>query len=274
MTFTLESMLAMVAAMTGGIAGTETPAALLPTEALVAQVPELAPPAPILLAQAPKPTPAAKKPAAPPPSTSSNKKMTSEVAKLVERMQAFYEATEDFRADFEQAYTYQTFKRTQTSSGTVIFKKPGLMRWEYLKPSKRTFVLAGNKVYAYEPEARTLSVAAMDTSQLSASVSFLFGQGKLENEFNISKGQCSDCKGVLLLLDPKKPDPRFKQVQFEVDPKTAHVMRSIVIDPDGSRNAITFKSMKTNTGVDRESFTLKPPADTKVVDYTKQAGAK
>lgn len=271
MTFTLESMLAMVATMTGGIAGTEVPPALLPTEALVAQAPELASPTPILLAQAP--TSQATKPKAT-SAKASAKGVTAEVSKLVNRMQSFYESTGDFRADFEQAYTYETFKRTQTSSGTVIFKKPGLMRWEYLKPSKRTFVLAGNKVYAYEPEAKTLNVAAMDTSQLSASVSFLFGQGKLEDEFNISKGSCKDCKGVLLLLDPKKPDPRFKQVQFEVDPKTAQVIRSIVIDPDGSRNAITFKNMKTNTGVDRESFTLKPPADTKVMDYTKQAGAK
>src|SRR5690606_36322834 len=139
------------------------------TEALVTQAPEPAAPAPILLAQAPAPAKAPKKPA-PAASQGTVKTMTPEVAKLVERMQAFYEATADFSADFEQAYTYQTFKRTQTSSGTVIFKKPGLMRWEYLKPSKCTFVLAGNKVYAYEPEARTLSVAAMDTSQLSASV--------------------------------------------------------------------------------------------------------
>src|SRR5690606_7168191 len=142
--------------------------------------------------------------------------MTPEVAKLVERMQAFYEKTEDFQADFTQRYTYKTFKRTQTSSGKVVFKKPGLMRWDYKKPSARSFLLAGNKVYAHDPEARTLTVAAMDSSQLSASVTFLFGQGKLQDEFKITKGTCKDCSGgTLLLLDPIKPDPRFKQVRFE-----------------------------------------------------------
>lgn len=271
MTFTLETMLAMVATMTTGLVASDIPTQPLPTQAEAAPAPEVASTTPILLAQAPaapKATakPAQQKPAAKPATGG----MTTEVSGLVDRMQAFYERTEDFQADFEQVYTYQVFNRTQTSSGTVVFKKPGLMRWEYLKPSKRSFVLAGNKVYAHEPEAKTLSVAAMDTSQLSASVSFLFGQGRLQDEFNISKGACSDCTGVLLLLDPKQPDPRFRQVQFEVDSRTAQVLRSIVIDPDGSRNAITFKNMKTNTGVERAHFTLKPPADTRVVDYTKQ----
>ena len=47
------------------------------------------------------------------------------------------------------------------------------------KLSPRTFVLAGNKVYAYDPPAQTLTVGNVDTSKLSASVTFLFGQGRL-----------------------------------------------------------------------------------------------
>src|SRR5690606_18361481 len=134
--------------------------------------PEPAAPAPILLAHAPAPAKAPTNPA-PAASQGSATTMTAAVAKRVERLQSSYEATAGCSAAFEQAYTYLPVKRTDTASGTVIFKKPGLMRWEYLKPSKRTFVLAGNRVYAYAPEARTLSVAAMETSQHSASVSFL-----------------------------------------------------------------------------------------------------
>jgi outer membrane lipoprotein carrier protein len=143
------------------------------------------------------------------------------------------------------------------------------MRWDYEKPSARSFVLAGTKVYAHDPEAKTLTVAAIDTSQLSASVTFLFGQGKLQDEFAISKGDCKDCKGTLLILDPLVKDPRFRQVRLEVDPKTAQVRRSIVIDPDGSENAITFGVLQTNQGVDRAVFKLTPPADTQVMDYTR-----
>ncbi|NVJ28538.1 outer-membrane lipoprotein carrier protein LolA [Myxococcus sp. AM011] len=196
--------------------------------------------------------------------------MTPEVKTLVDRMQAFYEKTGDFKAGFRQDYKYKTFKRTQTSEGVVTYKKPGLMRWEYQKPSVRTFVLAGNKVYMYDPPAQSLTVASMDTSQLSASVTFLFGQGKLADEFAISKGACKDCKGTLLVLDPLKVEPRFKQVRLEVDPATAQVLKSTVVDPDGSENAISFLDLKTNVGISADSFKMDVPDDTRVDDFTKQ----
>jgi outer membrane lipoprotein carrier protein len=193
-----------------------------------------------------------------------------EVKPLVDRMQAFYEKTNDFKADFKQDYKYKTFRRTQTSTGTVIYKKPGLMRWEYEKPSKRTFVLAANKIYAHDPEAQSLTVASVDTSKLSASVTFLFGQGKLVDEFNITKGTCADCKGTLLVLDPAQPDPRFRQVRLEVDTKTAQVLKSTVVDPDGSENTIAFLNLKTNVGIETDSFKINPPEGTRVDDFTKK----
>jgi len=223
-----------------------------------------------VVAQAPAqqaPAPAAPKAEAP---KAAEKKMAPEVKDLVDRMQAFYEKTQDFTSDFKQDYKYKAMRRTQSSSGTVIYKKPGLMRWEYEKPSKRTFVLAGEKVYAYDPEAQTLSVGRIDTSQLSASVTFLFGQGKLADEFSISKGECKDCKGSLLVLDPLKPDPRFRQVRLEVDPKTAQVLKSTVVDPDGSENTIAFLNLKTNVGIAADSFKLNPPEGTRIDDFTKR----
>jgi len=196
--------------------------------------------------------------------------VAAEVKPLVEKMQAFYEKTEDFKSAFKQDYKYKTFRRTQTSTGTVTYKKPGLMRWEYENPSPRTFVLAGNKIYAYDPPAQTLTVASVDTSKLSASVTFLFGQGQLADEFHIKKGTCADCKGTLLVLDPAQPDPRFRQVRLEVDSKTAQVLKSTVVDPDGSENTIAFVELKTNVGVSKDGFKLEPPEGTRIDDFTKQ----
>jgi outer membrane lipoprotein carrier protein len=220
----------------------------------------------------PKPAPAAEaaKPAAEAAKPAVKGSVAPEVKALVERMQAFYEKTEDFKASFKQDYKYKAFRRTQTSTGTVTYKKPGLMRWEYENPSPRTFVLAGNKVYAYDPPAQTLTVGSVDTNKLSASVTFLFGQGRLADEFHIKKGACADCKGTLLVLDPAQPDPRFRQVRLEVDPKTAQVLKSTVVDPDGSENTIAFLDLKTNVGISKDSFRLDPPEGTRIDDFTKQ----
>ena len=193
--------------------------------------------------------------------------LAPDVKALVDRVQAFYEKTQDFTADFKQDYTYQAFKRTQSSSGKVIFKKPALMRWEYQKPSAKTFVLAGDRVFAHDPEAKLLTVASIATNQLSASVTFLFGVGKLENEFAIVKKACPKCTGVQLEMTPLVADPRFKRILLEVDERTAQVVKSTVIDPDGSQNAISFLSLTPNVGLTEAAFKLMPPPGTQVQDF-------
>jgi outer membrane lipoprotein carrier protein len=202
------------------------------------------------------------------PAPAAERSMAPEVKTLVDRMQGFYERTQDFTADFKQEYHYKTFNRTVVSTGTVAFQKPAKMRWEYLTPSKRSFVLSADRIYALDPEAQTLTKAALPTSQLSASVTFLWGKGKLSDEFDISRTECKECLGTLLTLLPKKPDARFREVQLDIDPKSAQVRRSIVIDPDGSRNAITFSNLKTNVSLSKETFQLTPPPGTQIIDTT------
>lgn len=199
--------------------------------------------------------------------------MDPEVKALVDRMQAFYETTRDFTAQFRQDYTYKAFKRTQSSSGTVTYRKPALMRWEYQAPSPRTFVLAGDRVFAHDPEAKLLTRAALATNQLSASVTFLWGQGKLADEFHIVRKPCDKCLGAALELTPLRPDPRFKRITLEVDEQTAQVRRSTVVDPDGSENAITFLELKPNVGIDEKHFRLAPPPGTQVQDFLTASGA-
>jgi outer membrane lipoprotein carrier protein len=190
---------------------------------------------------------------------------------LVDRMQSFYEKTTDFTAEFKQEYTYKAFKRTTTSTGKITYRrgeKGPWLRWDYEKPDPKTFLLADKKVRLVDPQALTYTISAMDTDKLSASVTFLWGEGKLANEFNITQKPCEKCQGVLLVLDPKRPDPRFKQVRLEVDPKTASVLKSTVVDPDGSENAITFINLKPNVGVGDDAFKLKVTKDYQTIDMT------
>jgi len=196
---------------------------------------------------------------------------TPEVRALVERMQGFYERTQDFTARFRQDYLYKTFGRKVTSTGTVAFKKPAQMRWEYETPGKRTFVLSGEKVYAWEPGANTLTRGALPTSELSSSVTFLWGRGKLLEEFAIVRAPCPDCQGILLLLTPRKAEARFRELRLELDPKTAQVRRTVVIDPDGSENSIAFSDLRTNVGLGKDRFVLEVPDGTQVLDASAPA---
>jgi outer membrane lipoprotein carrier protein len=195
--------------------------------------------------------------------------MDPEVKKIVDTMQAFYEKTQDYEAHFDQTYHYASFNRTQQSSGTMLFKKPALMRWDYEKPSKKIIVLAGDVVYMYDVEADEVTKAPLKLDRLSASVTFLLGQGKLADEFNIKRANRPEWKdAVALELTPKRADPRFKKVFFRVDPKTNAVTETIVVDPDDSENHMVFSHPKVDQNVGAERFHFEPSKTAAVKDLT------
>src|SRR4051812_18339326 len=70
---------------------------------------------------------------------------------VIDRMQKNYDQAKDFRAHFSQKYTNLAFNRTKVSSGEVVFKKAGRMRWDYDKPDPQMFVSDGKVLWLYEP---------------------------------------------------------------------------------------------------------------------------
>jgi outer membrane lipoprotein carrier protein len=78
--------------------------------------------------------------------------------------------------------------------GTVRFMRAGSsMRWDYLKPEEKAFVITRKKVYSYDKDAKHLSIASVDTDRISASITFLWGQGKLDRELDIRKADRAEC---------------------------------------------------------------------------------
>src|SRR6266702_3698818 len=111
----------------------------------------------------------------------------AEADALAREVQAYYERTADLEARFVQTYTYASFGRSQVSRGTLRVKKPGKLRWDYDSPSKKTVLVNGSRLVQYEPEANQAYVdERFDASAMSAAVTFLLGQGRLEREFDLA----------------------------------------------------------------------------------------
>ncbi len=195
------------------------------------------------------------------------------VKEAVEKMQAFYDSASDFGANFHQRYTYKSVGRTTEAKGTVRFLKAGSsMRWDYLdKAGKvtRSFVVAKNQMLIDDRAAKQFTIAGLDADRLSASVTFLWGKGRLLREFEIARAERADLAGeegaIALELTPKRPDPKYQRLFFLVDGATYAVKSTIVVDPDGSENRIDFTDVKPNQGLKPDLFDLKPPPDAQVV---------
>jgi outer membrane lipoprotein carrier protein len=191
---------------------------------------------------------------------------------VVDRVQRRYDGAADFRARFTQTLTSTALGRKTNSSGTVMFKKPGRMRWDYEKPERSTYVSDGALLWLYEPEDRQAFKQALKASQLPAALAFLTGKGKLAAEFDIAVagktiyGMAGD---YLLTLAPKVAEPQVKTILFVVDPRTFDVRESVITDGQGNVNDLTFADIRMGTRIPDAEFHFTPPAGVRVIDTAK-----
>jgi outer membrane lipoprotein carrier protein len=182
-------------------------------------------------------------------------------AELARKVQAYYESTRDLEARFEQTYTYSGFGRRQVSSGTLKVKKPGMMRWDYEKPTPKTVAVKGSRLVQYEPEEHQAFVdEKFDASAMSAAVTFLLGKGDLAREFSLTSGE-----GSTLLLRPREPDPRVESIALSVGP-SGEVTATRVEDGAGNVNEVKLTGVRRNAGLADSAFDVKLPKDVRRID--------
>jgi outer membrane lipoprotein carrier protein len=203
-----------------------------------------------------------------PPAGAQNAQATPDVATAVANVQAFYNRTTTFSADFTQQYLAKAYNTTKTSSGHVIFSKPGKMDWEYTDPKDNRIVSDGTKLRVYEAAQKQMYEQTVDQSQYPAALSFLTGQGSLSQNFDfqvLPGAQLQYPGGYVLVGTPKQPTPAYTKVLFYVDAQTSQVLRVLILDGQQNRNRFDFSNAQVNTNVDASKFTFNPPAGTTIV---------
>ena len=206
------------------------------------------------------------------------------VVEVVTKIQKVYESTTSLKANFNQVLTSAMGKRQ--ASGIVQLKKPGKMRWDYLKPEKKLFVADGTMIWMYEPEDEQAFRQPLSSSQLPAQVSFLFGRGRLLDEFDITyldgakdaskdapkdppkdAAKLGEAGDYVLKLVPKKATAQYRHLVFVVSPKTFMVKETVLYDQQGGTNHLAFSAIETNLKtLDDSRFSFTPPAGTKIIN--------
>ena len=192
------------------------------------------------------------------------------VQEVATKMQAFYNSTKDLKGKFKQVYTDSLYNTRRTSYGYLYVKKPGMMRWNYVKPERKSFIADGKTLWIYEPEDKQAFRNPLDTNTLSTGLTFLFGKGDLSKEFNMT--YATDKKDLLggpgdlvLKLTPRTPTAQYQYLLLAVKPGNYAVGESMVVKKQ-DRNHFIFTKLKFNTKLSRWRFRFKPPAGTRVID--------
>ena len=158
---------------------------------------------------------------------------------------------------------YQSAGVSRIESGTLWLKKPGRMRWEYLEPKAKLFLVDSENAYFYvrgEPQARKTSLKNVD--DIRSPLRFLLGKTKLEKELDalsLAPDVAPLQPGNIVLRGiPKTMKDRISEVLLEVS--SAHeIVRMVIEGTDGTSTEFRFSQMESDVPIADSFFRFQPP---------------
>jgi outer membrane lipoprotein carrier protein len=222
--------------------------------------------------------------------TSDSIQVTEISAKSVARLlEEHYRRPRTLQAIFLQRYS-EGQKQARIESGTVYFKRPGRMRWEYDSPEKKLFLTDGKTVWFYVPYDHTVTkAAARESSDWRTPLALL--TGKVELSRLCSRVDLIDQKGVpaghvILRCLPKgekvtppspKADPsladagptgdvNFTEVLLEIDRSNGELARIEIRQPGQIELEYRFGNWQEDIPLADDMFRFQVPVGVAVVD--------
>ena len=196
-----------------------------------------------------------------------------QVLDLVSKVDSRYEQTQDLQADFSQETKIEGFETRLSSTGHVLLKKPGMLRWDYVEPSVEQIFVDGDQVMVYTPEHK--QVVKANLTQIAASkapLALLQGAGKLAEHFDVLPTDQEESRQEALPLITLVPKPEEKdrsavtRVVLEIDPSSYLIMKMDLHEISGNISTLRFSNVKVNQGIDSVQLKLNIPEDVIVVD--------
>jgi len=222
-----------------------------------------------------------------PPPTDSITQSVPSAKSLARLLEEHYRHPQTLRAIFLERYS-EGQKQARLESGTVYFKRPGRMRWEYESPEKKLFLADGKNVWFYVPYDRTVTKAPVkESSDWRTPLALL--TGKVELSRLCSSMDLIEQKGVpaahaVLRCSPKgekKAQARaessqpaegppgeadFTEVLLEVDKSSGELARIEIRQPGGIELEYRFGDWQVDIPLSEDMFRFQVPVGVAVVD--------
>jgi outer membrane lipoprotein carrier protein len=200
--------------------------------------------------------------------------LASNVDDVVSRVDDRYAKTQDLQGTFTQETIIEGFETGFESTGRFYLKKPGLLRWDYLEPSKEHIYVDGDEVMMYVPEHQQVVKGTL--TQISASkgpLALLLGVGKLSKQFTVleSDEASSDSKKIPDVTLIPKPDgdtaPTIKKILLQLFTDSYLIQTITIFETSGNISRVHFDHIKANQGLATNLLKFTLPPDVVVVDF-------
>jgi outer membrane lipoprotein carrier protein len=170
-------------------------------------------------------------------------------------------------------------KQSRVESGTVYFRKPGQMRWEYDSPEKKLFLVDGKTTWFYVPYDHTVTKSPVkESSDWRTPLSLLTGKADLSrmcNQIDLAT-QPGIPEGHAVLRCVPKGEPKgekdasaqdtYTEVLLEVDTSSGELARIEIHQPGGIDLEYRFGNWRTDIPLTADLFKFQVPNGVAIVN--------
>ena len=178
---------------------------------------------------------------------------------LLARAQQVYQGMASFQGSFSQEDRLPG-AASLTASGTIAYRKPGRMRWEYAPPNEQLLVTDGKTVWLYDPLLESVTEQALRDVTEGTPLKFLLGAGSLTRDFTCRAVTRPPQAGeglTYLELVPHTAIPTLAFLQLGVRADSARIEAFRMLDTQGGERWVRLRNLKTDVSLPAEQFTFK-----------------
>lgn len=172
-----------------------------------------------------------------------------------------------FSARFHQFSTLKAMEIVDTASGSIIVKRPGMMRWTYEVPEKQIIVSDGQHLWVYRPQDNQVMVGKAPT---------FFGNGKgagflsdltsLQKQFEISREKDTPAGDYRLNLKPREKSQEITGIHLIVTKETFDITEIITVNLYEDETRIKLSDIRFQDEIDDTIFSFDIPDGVDVIE--------
>jgi outer membrane lipoprotein carrier protein len=199
----------------------------------------------------------------------------TELHEVALKLQNTYERATNLAAEFKQTTAMKFSSRVRQGSGTMVFRKPGRMRWDYKTPDYQVLISDGETISMYFEKSRQMILSnAKDYLQSDVTYSFFAGTGDILRDFAVSEPDFTNNmeNSYLLKLTPKTSHPQVSSIHAWISHDTFLIKHLQIVDHFDTVTDLFFYNIKIDSNhydsreINEDLFIFIPPADTEIIE--------
>jgi len=192
------------------------------------------------------------------------------LARILEAWDRRQQETATLVARFTERKELKLLAKPVISKGEFFYSRPNRVRWEYLDPDQKVFVITEEMYTAYYPALKRAEEVPIKKFVGKRLFRFLgVGQkiGDLARYYDFRLASENDLPGTdLLILTPRKRSVagHVAEMKIWVDTDTSLPRQLQYVEVDGDTTLLTFEGMRSNAEIEAARFHIDLPADVAV----------